>query len=452
MTTESTPVRNNKFINFLHAIVRWLFEPSSSVVGYRQRRRSRFLSAFLLVHAIESLIGAIFTLNPVNSSDNLWLLLLFTGVMLAVTYILSRTSYYRLSVCLAITIPALPSFGEIILTGGNNEPLQAIVWLALPLLICSLLLSLRTTIIVTAGYIFFTILLVPFAGLPPMTLGIAIPFLFLISIIAGIISAIRQRDLSEIEEQLSSRERAENTLKQQKELTDRILESTPNAVLVVDRNSDIILTNRTFRRNANRKKDEIEGNPLRESIPEEEINEAVSTVLANKQNKRTLEFRHRGKKKDMICVADVIAMGEEQALIIISDVTEDRERQERLYLTDRLASVGEMASGIAHELNNPLTSIIGLSELILEEEELPEELAGDIRAIYGEARRTAGVVRNLLSFARKHVPVKKATQLNKVLEDVLALRAYEHRVNNINVNTTYDPELSEVMVDYFQMQ
>ena len=72
--------------------------------------------------------------------------------------------------------------------------------------------------------------------------------------------------------------------------------------------------------------------------------------------------------------------------------------------------------------------------------------------VYSEAQRAAGIVRNLLTFARKHSPVKQLSQINNVIEDVLRLRAYEQRVNNIEVSRQFASDLPEVMVDYFQMQ
>jgi signal transduction histidine kinase len=124
---------------------------------------------------------------------------------------------------------------------------------------------------------------------------------------------------------------------------------------------------------------------------------------------------------------------------------------ERLQLSERLVSVGEMASGVAHELNNPLTSVIALSQLLLKTDISPDTRE-DLEAIYSEARRAAEVVKNLLTFARKHSPEKKLTQINGIIQDVIKLRAYEHKVNNIQVKTQLDPDLPNIMVDNFQMQ
>ncbi|HEU65553.1 MAG TPA: PAS domain S-box protein, partial [Chloroflexi bacterium] len=96
---------------------------------------------------------------------------------------------------------------------------------------------------------------------------------------------------------------------------------------------------------------------------------------------------------------------------ISRDVTEQKRQNERLMLTDRLASIGELAAGTAHELNNPLTSVIGFSQLLMEKD-IPDDIREDLTLIYSEAQRAAGVIKNLLAFARKHTPVKQRNQIN----------------------------------------
>ncbi|MBE9512805.1 MAG: PAS domain S-box protein [Chloroflexi bacterium] len=136
---------------------------------------------------------------------------------------------------------------------------------------------------------------------------------------------------------------------------------------------------------------------------------------------------------------------------VARDITDRKRIDEQLIITDRLASVGELASGIAHELNNPLTSVIGFSQLLLDKD-IPDEIKEDVNIIFNEARRSAAVVKNLLTFARKHTPVKQPVNINSIIEKVLELRAYEQKVSNIQVNTRFAPDLPEVMGDYFQLQ
>lgn len=136
---------------------------------------------------------------------------------------------------------------------------------------------------------------------------------------------------------------------------------------------------------------------------------------------------------------------------ITRDITEQKKMQEQLMLTDRLASIGLLASGIAHEMNNPLTSVIGYSELILAHE-LPEEIRDDLNIVNREAQRTAQVVRGLLMFARKQGTDKGLVDINSVIEGVLGLRAYEHKVSNITIRRLFASGLPQIPGNIAQLQ
>jgi C4-dicarboxylate-specific signal transduction histidine kinase len=221
--------------------------------------------------------------------------------------------------------------------------------------------------------------------------------------------------------------------------------------MVVNQYSRIILANRAFYECFKLDKKQVESKPMYEVLPVRILYEMVSDILAGKETEPFLEFNYVSDGHERIFIGNVLLTQKEEALVILSDVTIEREKQERLYLTDRLASIGEMSSGIAHELNNPLTSIISLTQLLLEED-LSSEEQEDIEVINKEAQRAATIVKNLLSFARKHQPVRQPTQINKIIEDVLQLRKYEHKLSDIQVCTHFDAKLPDTMVDYFQMQ
>ena len=135
----------------------------------------------------------------------------------------------------------------------------------------------------------------------------------------------------------------------------------------------------------------------------------------------------------------------------IRDISKRKKMEEQLIVTDRLASIGELASGVAHELNNPLTGILGFSELLLQKD-VPEDVREDLKINNREAQRTAQVVRNLLTFARKHETTKNPVDINKAIKSVLDLRAYEQKVHNIEVVTNFDPDLPEITADLFRLQ
>jgi len=143
---------------------------------------------------------------------------------------------------------------------------------------------------------------------------------------------------------------------------------------------------------------------------------------------------------------------------IFRDITESKqaeaerlEMERRVQVTDRLASIGEMASGIAHEINNPLTSVVGFSELLMTKD-LPEDLRKDVEIIHDGAKRVAGIVKRLLTFARQHKPERTYTDINEIIESTLILRKYSLETGNIEVSTSLEPELPWTMADTGQLQ
>ena len=126
--------------------------------------------------------------------------------------------------------------------------------------------------------------------------------------------------------------------------------------------------------------------------------------------------------------------------------------EEKAQITSRLASVGEMAAGIAHEINNPLTAVLGFSQIILEGKNVPEDIRENITIIANESQRVANIVRRLLTFARQTKPVKTSVNLNEVIDNTLKLRQYVLKTANISAITNYDPELPCLVVDPGQMQ
>jgi len=129
----------------------------------------------------------------------------------------------------------------------------------------------------------------------------------------------------------------------------------------------------------------------------------------------------------------------------------EKEMQRELLLSSRLASIGELAAGVAHQLNNPLTGILGFSQRILRKV-TDQETSQDLKKIYGEAERAAKIVQNLLTFARRRQPKKEYSDVNNVVRNALELRAYELKTSNIEVTIKLAPSLPKIMLDFHQMQ
>ena len=131
---------------------------------------------------------------------------------------------------------------------------------------------------------------------------------------------------------------------------------------------------------------------------------------------------------------------------------EKQELEAKAQVASRLAAVGEMAAGIAHEINNPLTGVLGFSQLLLRKENVPEDIKGGIRVIADGSQRVADIVKRLLTFARQTKPIKTLANLNELIENTLKLREYVLKTANINVITRFDPELPISVVDPGQLQ
>ena len=138
-------------------------------------------------------------------------------------------------------------------------------------------------------------------------------------------------------------------------------------------------------------------------------------------------------------------------LAILHDITEIKKMQQQLIVQDRLASIGELTSGIAHELNNPLTSIIGFSDFLLKRE-MPEDVRGDLSIINSEAQRAARIVDSLLTFARNEPQEKLPVDINGIVEKTLELRAYKQKLDNIHTVPRLAPDLPRIMGNDFQLR
>ncbi len=130
-------------------------------------------------------------------------------------------------------------------------------------------------------------------------------------------------------------------------------------------------------------------------------------------------------------------------LVILRDITDRKEMQEQLISQDRLVSIGELTSGVAHEINNPLTVIKGFMELLMRRN-LPDDVKADIRIVNGEVDRAARIVSNLLTFARKQPEEKGPVDVNDAIIKTLELREYEQSINNTRTELHLAPGLPKV--------
>ncbi|TET41050.1 MAG: PAS domain S-box protein, partial [Dehalococcoidia bacterium] len=196
--------------------------------------------------------------------------------------------------------------------------------------------------------------------------------------------------------------------------------------------------------------------------PEER--EAVLEEVATVVEKATRELNFRKKDGTEIVVSDTkVAVRDDTGKVlyfdgIIEDITERKqaeaerwELEQRAQLASRLSTVGEMASGIAHEINNPLTAVIGFAQLLVRKD-IPEDIKEEAKIINDSAQRVASIVKRLLAFARQQKLERVYADINDIIESTLGMRAYAMATSNIQVVTHLDPNLPRTMAAASQMQ
>ncbi len=132
---------------------------------------------------------------------------------------------------------------------------------------------------------------------------------------------------------------------------------------------------------------------------------------------------------------------------LVKDIEQRRLMEEQLAQADKLASIGELSSGVAHEINNPLGIILGYTQLLLREEAKDSVRHADFKTIEKHVRNCKNIVEDLLSFARTSKPVRKTADVHKIIDDVLEFIQHHSGLEKIDIQKQYDPLLSPIILD-----
>jgi two-component system NtrC family sensor kinase len=139
-------------------------------------------------------------------------------------------------------------------------------------------------------------------------------------------------------------------------------------------------------------------------------------------------------------------------LCVLHDVTESRRLQEQLLQSEKLAALGELTSGVAHELNNPLATVVGYAELLDLDKNLPDGVRRKVNTIHSEATRASHIVQNLLAYARRSSPEKEFFGINDALGAAVEMRRYQLNSDNMRILTDFAPDLPPIWGDNLQLQ
>jgi PAS domain S-box-containing protein len=251
----------------------------------------------------------------------------------------------------------------------------------------------------------------------------------------------------------------QSELQRERDFSGKILSNTQSLILVSDTAGLISYANRRWYE-AGFEQRELLGRPLLELAAPGYIRPLADALQATLRGGQVdnLELQvMRGDGHAGQFSVNLSPMRDEQnninsIVVVMTDITDSAELRSKLVHAEKMAAVGQLVSGVAHEVNNPLTAILGFADLLLDNPDLPDNARKDLRVILQEAQRTKQIVQNLLSFARQMPPQRNPVQLNLILRRTIQLRSYDFNSHGIDIVEHLDEGLPDVVGDAHQLQ
>jgi PAS domain S-box-containing protein len=258
---------------------------------------------------------------------------------------------------------------------------------------------------------------------------------------------------------ITDRRTAERRYRRERDFNKNILNNTQSMILVLDTAGLVSYANRRCFEASYREQDLL-GHSLVQMVP------AARRTLLAEALERTLQGAAldnleipllRGNGTTGQFSMSLSPMRDEQGdinsvVVVMTDITDAADLQAKLMHTEKMAALGQLVSGVAHEVNNPLAAIVGFTDLLLENADVPQNAKEDLQIILQEAQRTRVIVQNLLSFARQMPAQREPLQVNSILQQTLKLRAYDLSNHGVELIENYDAELPVIVGDPHQLQ
>jgi PAS domain S-box-containing protein len=259
---------------------------------------------------------------------------------------------------------------------------------------------------------------------------------------------------------ITERRAIEKRLHKQQEFAHRLVESFPDLIFVVDIDRHYTFVSPKVKDALGYEPSEVLQSTFSDWIHPEDrqtLMAAFGDVIAGRRSFSSIEVQVRHKEgnwRRLRCHFSPLfdEQGKiEGAVISARDVTEVKRLEEQLIQAEKLAAMGQMLAGVAHELNNPLTAILGVSELLRDRQGVDENTKRQLEMTHRQARRAARIVQNLLEFSRPASPQKKTLDLNSIVDRTLQLHEHSLKRNNIEVEFKPLPGLPAIVGDANQL-
>ncbi len=256
---------------------------------------------------------------------------------------------------------------------------------------------------------------------------------------------------------VTERREMEKALRRQEEFHRYLLESFPDLILVIDLNGRYSFVSSRIHDLRGYKPEDLLGKKVEEEHDySPELFALYRDLISGRKMFGSCDYRARhrdGSWRTMRASASPLFDAENKlsgVIVSVRDITVEKKLEQQIIQSERLAAMGQMIGGFAHELNNPLTSILGMSEL-LQEGEAPESVRKQMVVLQQQARRAAEIVQNLMYFSRPPAPGKTPIDLSELVQRTLHLHAYSLRKSNITIDFLKEASLPPVSGDAHQL-
>jgi two-component system NtrC family sensor kinase len=251
----------------------------------------------------------------------------------------------------------------------------------------------------------------------------------------------------------------QSQLQRERDFNQKILNTTQSMILVLDTAGLISYANRRCFESGYREP-ELIGHRLVEWVEASHRQdfEAALETTANGLQVENLELRVRRSDASMGHFSISLSpMRDEQSavnsvVVVMTDITDAALLQAKLAHSEKMATIGRLVSGVAHEVNNPLAAILGFTDLLLENPLVPDNAREDLQIILRETQRTKDIVQDLLSFARQRPVQRELVHVNAVLRQTIKLRSYDFASHGVEVKEEFDDTLAPALGDSQQLQ